>query len=135
MTEAVDVQKLSGNKEKLIFRASVLQTFPFDLILFLDQTFCLVYWHDAPWKFPSELSMWVNPTPAEPSSLWITEQENEAFLLQRYQETGSKTMLKNLWATVQTVFEQKQPPFRIVFRMKSLESTSGQMVAVCEGIT
>jgi hypothetical protein len=39
-------------------------------------------------------------------------------------------MLKNLWATVQTVFEQKQPPFRIVFRMKSPDGTNGKMVAV-----
>lgn len=83
--------------------------------------------------------MWTTPTDADSNSSWITEKvlynftkENDYFVIQKNQENGTKTMFKNLWQQVQNVFELKQPPFRIIYRLKDAKVVSCKLVAVGE---
>ncbi|KAI8930220.1 rab-GTPase-TBC domain-containing protein [Entophlyctis helioformis] len=78
--------------------------------------------------------MWTLPTAVEPSSFWQTRKENDLFLLQKSKENeAASTVLKSVWATIQNVFDTKQPPYRIVLRNTNggIEG-SGQMIAVAE---
>lgn len=64
------------------------------------------------------------PTTATESSVWQLLKENELFRLQKYNIEATKTV----WATLQNVFESRQPPFRIVLAQ---ENNVLKMVAVC----
>ncbi|KAI8851589.1 hypothetical protein BC829DRAFT_386413 [Chytridium lagenaria] len=76
--------------------------------------------------------MFVLPTLTDLSSYWDTVKENDLFLLQKSKEQES-ALWKTVMATIQNVFDTKQPPFRIVLR--SSEATdAGHMVAASDSL-
>ena len=75
--------------------------------------------------------MWTNPVDVELSTIWQTLHENNWFLMQKY-ETESQKTFKGIWATVQNVFEMKQPLYRIVFRAQKVPGTRTRMVAAAD---
>ncbi|RKP00542.1 hypothetical protein CXG81DRAFT_13114, partial [Caulochytrium protostelioides] len=65
--------------------------------------------------------MWVLPTPTDQTAFWQTLRENPVFTLQKSQETtaessGGASLWKSVVATVQNVFDTKQPLYRLVFK-------------------
>ncbi|KAL2918208.1 GTPase activating protein (GAP) [Polyrhizophydium stewartii] len=81
--------------------------------------------------------MWTLPTPVDASSFWQTIKENDLFSAQKSKENeSSTTMLRSVWATIQNVFDTKQPPFRIVLRTQGGQDSAayGHMIAVAESL-
>ncbi|KAJ3411856.1 hypothetical protein HDV05_001645 [Chytridiales sp. JEL 0842] len=74
--------------------------------------------------------MFVLPTVTDLSSYWETIKENEMFLLQKAKEQEG-ALWKTVMATIQNVFDTKQPPFRIVLKSAQSQET-GHMVAAGE---
>ncbi|KAJ3332059.1 TBC1 domain member 9, partial [Blyttiomyces sp. JEL0837] len=76
--------------------------------------------------------MFLHPTPTDLSGLWETVKENENFVLQKLKEQES-ALWKTVLATIQNVFDTKQPPFRIVLR-GAQSADSGYMVSAGESL-
>ncbi|KAJ1332801.1 hypothetical protein BSLG_008430 [Batrachochytrium salamandrivorans] len=79
--------------------------------------------------------MWTLPTAIETSSFWKTIKETDLFLMQKSSENeANSTMLKSVWATLQNVFDTKQPPYRIILRTYQGGAVDAniQMIAAAE---
>lgn len=70
--------------------------------------------------------MWIHPTNCEITPLWDTIKSNKAFVLQKSKATEG--ILKSLVGTIQSVFESKQAPFRILLKNSNTNPLPGDIL-------
>lgn len=69
--------------------------------------------------------MWIVPSICEVTPFWEDIKENRFFLLQK-SKAGENAIWKNLVGTLQTIFDTKQPPFRILLKYSAKNPMPGE---------